>query len=212
MERPEGPIGVESTVPTSVVSGGAGAVTAAVPANGHIPSAPAWEPAVTMPQEAPAAPAAPAWQQPSIAQHTNVNVNVGGPTIVVAQSANSVPLIARVMWYLFIGWWLAPLMLIAWLPADAHDRWYAGGLRSIQQDPPGIDFRPRTQNLSVNANGGVTTLSHEHNAQLPMWQRALYFLFVGLVARSDLALPCLCDRSSSSPSRSRSGCLTGSAA
>jgi len=25
----------------------------------------------------------------------------------------------------------------------------------------------------------VTVLSNEHTAQLPMWQRALYFLFVG---------------------------------
>lgn len=132
-----------------------------------------------MPQEAPAAPAAPAWQQPSIAQHTNVNVNVGGPTIVVAQAANSVPLIARVIWYLFIGWWLAPLMLVAGYLLMLTIVGIPIAFALFNKIPQALTLRPRTRNLSVSSSGGVTTLSHEHNAQLPMWQRAFYFLIVG---------------------------------
>ena len=101
-----------------------------------------------MPQEAPAAPAAPAvpaWQQPSIAQHTNVNVNVGGPTIVVAQAANSVPLIARVMWYLFIGWWLAPLMLVGGYLLTLTIIGIPVAFALFNKIPQALTLRPRTQ-------------------------------------------------------------------
>lgn len=122
---------------------------------------------------------APAWQPPTMAQHTNVNVNVGGPTIVVAQAANSVPFIARVMWYLFIGWWFAPLVMIAGYLLMLTIVGIPAAFALFNKIPQALTLRPRTQSLRVTANGGVTTLSNEHNEQLPMWQRALYFLFVG---------------------------------
>jgi uncharacterized membrane protein YccF (DUF307 family) len=114
-----------------------------------------------------------------MAHHTNVNVSVGGPTIIVAQAGNSVPLIARVMWYLFIGWWFAPLVMIAGYLLTITIVGIPLAFALFNKVPQALTLRPRTQTLRVNANGGVTTLSHEHNAQLPMWQRALYFLFVG---------------------------------
>ncbi len=109
----------------------------------------------------------------------NVTANIGGPTIVVAQSASSVPLIARVMWYLFIGWWLAPLMLIAGYALMLTLIGIPVAFALFNKIPQALTLRPRSQHLRVASNGGVTVLSNEHSEQLPMWQRAIYFLCVG---------------------------------
>lgn len=86
----------------------------------------------------------------------------------------------RALWFIFIGWWLTGLLtLVAWvslvtiigIPLFA---WLINRLPAVLT----LASRTKTWESHVDEHG-VTFLRETHLLQRPLWQRALYLVFVG---------------------------------
>lgn len=95
----------------------------------------------------------------------------GSPIIVQPRGPN---LLIRVLWFLFIGWWLGGLVsIVAWL-LNLTIIGLPLGLWIINRLPTVITLRPQEQEWRLE--GGVL---RQGKQQRPFWARALYFIFIG---------------------------------
>ena len=109
-----------------------------------------------------------------------INVNVQGPAIVIAPPSGP-GFGVRVVWYVFIGWWLTGFVIsVAYLAAITVIG-LPVAFYLFNRIPTFLTLRGRTKTYSAttSADGSTTTLSAVHIAQRPMWQRALWFVCVG---------------------------------
>ena len=143
---------------------------------------PLW-PAQT-PQSAPAPfappPTAPP-PYPSVTQSVNnlVNVNVGGPTVVFVRKKTGPNLVVRAIWFVFFGSWLGALTVFAAHVATVTIIGIPLGFWLYNRVPSIATLRPRTEDMNVRTADGVTFVETGHQTQLPLWQRMLYFIFIG---------------------------------
>jgi uncharacterized membrane protein YccF (DUF307 family) len=127
--------------------------------------------------------AVPNWQpSPPLLTNTNsvnTTVNVGGPTIVVAQDNAGPSLILRFFWFVLVGWWASGLaIIVAYLsiltvigiPLAFYIFNRIGAIQTL---------RPRKRTLDVQLRDGVTHISHVGSQQIDLWKRAVYFVLVG---------------------------------
>jgi len=121
----------------------------------------------------------PAWQPQSPAPPPPVNVNVAGPTLVVQRQQTGPSILVRAVWFLFIGWWLRLIatgiayllcLTIVGLPL---------GFALFNRLPAVLTLRPRSDHMVTEVRDGVTYVRGGTTPQLPMWVRALWFVFVG---------------------------------
>jgi uncharacterized membrane protein YccF (DUF307 family) len=149
--------------------------------------APGGDPAAPAPREIQAAPIgqippgiAPTGA-PSQNQTTQVNVttNVGGPTIVFAPNTGGPSFIGRALWYLFIGWWLAAVIIVLGYVAIATIVGIPLAFAMFNRMPQALTLRQRTQRYQTQVVEGVNYLTAGHEEQRPWFARALYFLIVG---------------------------------
>jgi uncharacterized membrane protein YccF (DUF307 family) len=108
-----------------------------------------------------------------------VNVNVSAPAIVVAPPSGP-GLGIRVVWYIFIGWWLTAIVIsiayfcaiiIVGLPIAFY---------LFNRIPLFLTLRGRSKTYrTLTSADGTTTVLGVHVQQRPMWARALWFIFVG---------------------------------
>ncbi len=111
--------------------------------------------------------------------HVNVTTNVGGPTIVFAPNTGGPPFIVRALWYLFIGWWLAAVIIVLGYVAIATVVGIPLAFAMFNKMPQALTLRQRTQRYKTQVVEGVTYLTAGHEEQRPWYARALYFLIVG---------------------------------
>ncbi len=109
-----------------------------------------------------------------------INVNVQAPAILIAPPSGP-GIGVRVVWYLFIGWWLTGIMIgIAYFAAltiiGLPVAFYL-----FNRIPTFLTLRGRskTYRATTTADGSATILSAVNIEQMPMWARALWFVCVG---------------------------------
>lgn len=100
--------------------------------------------------------------------------------VVVMQQKSGPGLLVRAVWFIFIGTWLSAVsigvayflcVIIVGLPL---------GFAIFNRIPTILTLRPRTEIQSVEVRDGVTYISGGNVPQLPMWIRAIWFLFAGI--------------------------------
>jgi uncharacterized membrane protein YccF (DUF307 family) len=100
--------------------------------------------------------------------------------IVVAQRRTGPGFLTRAVWYLFVGWWLTGLAIgFAWLCALSVVLLPVAYL-IVGKLPMLLTLRPRSLETDVALDAdGTLRITTGGALQLPFWQRALWFLFVG---------------------------------
>lgn len=141
----------------------------------------ALQPTAPLPSELPTTPA-PAAPQPVAAVQTHVNVNVQAPpstVVIMPQRDNNPSFMVRMVWFLFVGWWLSFWWLIAAWALNATIIGLPLGLMMINRVPTILTLQSGRKQFAVTQQSGVTVVQSVDTAQLPMWIRAIYFLTVG---------------------------------
>lgn len=125
---------------------------------------------------APASPQNVSTNQVTVAPNINVSQNT---MVMVNQTKTGPGILARVIWFVFIGWWLGLIatyvgyllcLTVILLPV---------GLTLLNRLPVLITLRPAAQSIHVSMTGNVTTINIGGTKQYNFLLRAFYFLFVG---------------------------------
>jgi uncharacterized membrane protein YccF (DUF307 family) len=100
--------------------------------------------------------------------------------IIVAHRRTGPGFFVRAIWYLFVGWWLTGLAIgLAWFCALTVLLLPIAYL-IVGKIPTILTLRPRSVETDVTVHAdGTIHISTGGARQLPFWQRALWFLFVG---------------------------------
>jgi uncharacterized membrane protein YccF (DUF307 family) len=102
------------------------------------------------------------------------------PTTVVIQEGGP-NLLIRIVWFLFIGWWLSGIVSgVAWL-LNVTILGLPLGLYLLNRIPAVSTLKsPRKELLlTLDEAGTTTTAAAVRPSQRPFWQRALFFVLVG---------------------------------
>ena len=100
--------------------------------------------------------------------------------IIVQHKQRDPSFIVRAVWYVFIGWWLTGIAIfVAWLCALSIVL-IPVSFVIINKLPVLLTLRPRTRETTVStAEDGSILITMGGASQLPLWQRALWFVCVG---------------------------------
>jgi uncharacterized membrane protein YccF (DUF307 family) len=154
-------------------------------ADSDLAPAPAMAPSPSLPPQPlwPSAPAQPPAAPPpspvSQTMHNSVNVNVGGPTIVMVHKNTGPNILVRAVWFWFFGWWLGAFAMIVATAASLTVIGAPLAFWIYNRIPSLATLRPRTEEMNVQTRNGVTYVETTHQTQLPLWQRFVYFVFIG---------------------------------
>jgi uncharacterized membrane protein YccF (DUF307 family) len=102
-------------------------------------------------------------------------------TPVVVMASPEPNLLIRVIWFIFIGWWLSQLvLLLGWL-LNLTILLIPAGVFVLNRIPQAATLKSSRKALRVRVDEetGVQVVEMVDREQLPMWQRAVYFLLVG---------------------------------
>ena len=134
---------------------------------------------VAVPSATSASPVVPTPMTATPQQGAAVNVHqYASPPVLLARSGPNMFL--RIIWYVFIGWWLSGWLMFAAGVCVASVILLPVGLALVNRLPTVLTLRPTTQRTvaTMTANGQVA-YQVAGAAQHPLWLRALYFLCVG---------------------------------
>ena len=134
---------------------------------------------VAVPAATSASPAVPTPMSPAPQHGGAVNVHqYAQPPVLLARSGPNMFL--RIIWYVFIGWWLSGWLMFAAGVCVASVILLPVGLALVNRLPTVLTLRPTTQRTvaTMTANGQVA-YQVAGAAQHPLWLRAIYFLCVG---------------------------------
>jgi len=100
--------------------------------------------------------------------------------IVVAHRKTGSNFFVRAIWYLFVGWWLTGLAIgFAWLCALSVVLLPIAYL-VVNRIPTLLTLRPRSIQTDVAVDlDGTVRITTGGALQRPLWQRAMWFVFVG---------------------------------
>lgn len=110
----------------------------------------------------------------------NVNVNVGGPTIVVANKGRQLPFLIRAVWFCTIGFWLSAVFILLGYVFTASIILMPLGFWFLNRVPQAQTLRQRNTDMAVSQKDGVTYLTESTAEQHPWYLRLLY-LPIGLI-------------------------------
>lgn len=100
------------------------------------------------------------------------------PTIVITDRGGP-GILVRILWYIFIGWWLSGLAIIlGWFLAVT----IIGlplAFMIFNRIPAIMTLRGRTVTYEAQVKDGVTYLKGQNPDQRPLWLRAVWFVLVG---------------------------------
>ena len=115
--------------------------------------------------------------QPTVQQTVVVGAH-HPPTFVVQSRGHG--MLVRTAWYIFVGWWLSGLLMFAAGLCIATVLLIPVGLALVNRLPAVLTLRPGTQRITtqIDADGQVQ-MDPTGAQQRPIWQRAIYFVFVG---------------------------------
>ena len=89
------------------------------------------------------------------------------------------PFLVRVLWYLFIGWWLAGISLALGYIAAITIVGLPLAFWIFDRTGTLLTLRPRPVTVSVSRGGGVNVVESGHREQRSLLLRVVYFVLVG---------------------------------
>ena len=89
------------------------------------------------------------------------------------------PFLVRVLWYLFIGWWLTGISLALGYLAAITIVGLPLAFWIFNRTGTLLTLRPRPGTVSVSHDGGVTVVESGHREQRSLLLRVVYFVLVG---------------------------------
>lgn len=117
-------------------------------------------------------------------QAVNVTVNntLSTPPIQFVAGKTSHGLFARLLWFVFIGWWLSAIVIAIGYLFTATLVLLPVGIWLLHRVPQAQTLKDRTREFRQEFKDGVWVVTEGTRQQFPLWQRAIYTLFVGLWA------------------------------
>jgi hypothetical protein len=116
----------------------------------------------------------------SVHQTTNVNVNVGMPSIHFNAARPGPSFFVRALWFLAIGWWLSAFFIVAGYVLVASIFLLPMGLWTLNRIPQAQSLRPRTREFTTQFCDNAIVFTESRKQQIAWYLRLLY-LPVGLV-------------------------------
>jgi uncharacterized membrane protein YccF (DUF307 family) len=98
---------------------------------------------------------------------------------VIVTSRQGPPFLVRVLWYLFIGWWLAGISLALGYVAVITIVGIPLAFWIFNRTGTLLTLRPRPDTLRMSHDGGVTVVESGHREQRSLLLRVVYFVLVG---------------------------------
>ena len=107
-----------------------------------------------------------------------ITVNVATPQVVIAPPSGP-GFLVRAFWYLFVGWWLTGIVILVGYLAALTIIGLPIAFYLFNRIPTTLTLRARNKTYASETIDGVTYLRERNPNQLPLWQRALWFVVVG---------------------------------
>lgn len=106
-------------------------------------------------------------------------IQQNSPIVVMASPEPN--LLIRVIWFVFVGWWLSWLMILLGWFLNLTLILIPAGVFVLNRIPQAATLKSSRKDLrhTIDAATGVHIVEMVDREQLPMWQRAVYFLLVG---------------------------------
>jgi uncharacterized membrane protein YccF (DUF307 family) len=144
-----------------------------------VPVAAAAEPASPVAAE-PASPVAAEPASPVAAPPTpTVNAYEQTPQMVVAPRQGP-GFLARAVWFIFVGWWLTAIMIVVAYALALSILGLPFAFYLFNRIPAFLTLRGRSKTYQVETTAdGRRYLTSTNTEQLPIWLRAIWFIFVG---------------------------------
>ena len=101
------------------------------------------------------------------------------PTIATARPHDPPGLLMRAVWFVFIGWWLSAVAIGVAYFLCAIIIGMPLGFMIFNALPWILTLRPRTDRIGTEVHDGVAYTTGGTADQLPLWIRAVWFIFVG---------------------------------
>jgi uncharacterized membrane protein YccF (DUF307 family) len=108
-------------------------------------------------------------------------MNTGSPPPTVVMVAPETNLLVRVVWFIFVGWWLSQLVvLVSWF-FNVTIIGLPLGVYLMNRIPQAATLKSSRKNLThrVDPTTGALIVELTDRPQRIWWQRALFFLVVG---------------------------------
>jgi len=102
----------------------------------------------------------------------------GGQTVVMAPSPEP-NLLVRVLWFLFVGWWLSFWAVLLAILFQLTILGIPVAVWIINRIPQITTLKSSRRLQIVQTEAGVVVVSHADRAQRPWWQRAIWYVLVG---------------------------------
>ena len=107
------------------------------------------------------------------------SVRLRNESSVIVTRRQGPPFLVRVLWYLFIGWWLAGISLALGYLAAITIVGLPLAFWIFNRTGTLLTLRPRPVTVSVSRDGGATAFESGHREQRSLLLRAAYFVLVG---------------------------------
>jgi uncharacterized membrane protein YccF (DUF307 family) len=127
-------------------------------------------------------PAAPPVSVPQqfVSPTPTVNVNVTTPMMPMIVTASAGPsMIVRILWYVFIGWWLSALVIVLGYALMLTVIGIPVAFALFNRIPQALTLRARTVRYGSEVRDGITYLTAGSERQRPWYWRVPYFLLIG---------------------------------
>ena len=98
---------------------------------------------------------------------------------VIVRRRQGPPFLVRVLWYLFIGWWLTGISLALGYLAAITIVGLPLAFWIFNRTGTLLTLRPRLVTVSVSHHGSVTVVESGHREQRSLLLRVVYFVLVG---------------------------------
>ena len=104
---------------------------------------------------------------------------LGNASSVIVTRRQGPSFLVRVLWYLFIGWWLTGISLALGYLAAITIVGLPLAFWIFDRTGTLLTLRPRPVTVSVSHDGGVTVVESGHREQRSLLLRVVYFVLVG---------------------------------
>lgn len=112
-------------------------------------------------------------------QQTNVQVNVGMPSIQFNAAKQGHSFVVRALWFVFIGWWLSAFFITAGYLFTLSIVLFPVGLWFLNRVPQAQTLRARTREFTTEFRDNAIVFTEGNKKQIAWYLRLLY-LPVGL--------------------------------
>jgi uncharacterized membrane protein YccF (DUF307 family) len=103
----------------------------------------------------------------------------GSASVVIARRKDGPGMFVRILWYVFIGWWLSGIVTVGAYLLALTVLGLPVAFMIFNRMPTILTLRPRTIETTHEVAAGVTYVTEQTAHQRAWWKRAVYFVLVG---------------------------------